>query len=208
MYEVVVWMTAILAVLLAMDYVRRAWIRETNPTPATWILMMVVMGLSYWMYWKSPEKSWGANIGLTSGVINVAIILAGVIATRIHLGTLKETVFDTVQKWCLVGGAAVAVFWFFTDRPLLSYVLVQCIAVIAYIATAQRLWKAKRSTEPLVLWVGMCIGSLCALYPAWVKQDPFAWIYLTRAIPSTILMVYLITRIKKKMRAVDELATI
>jgi hypothetical protein len=30
-------------------------------------------------------------------------------------------------------------------------------------------------------------------------HDPFAWIYLARAVPSTALMVILITRIQRRM---------
>lgn len=199
MYEVAVLGTVVLMLVSAVDYVRRAWIRETSPVPATWILMMVMMGLSFWMYWDSPRKSWTANIGVTAGVVNVAIILAGVIATNIRHGTLSVA-FDKVQNRCLAGGAGVAMFWFFTDQPLISYVLVQCVALIGYFATVKRLLKAERSTEPIVLWVSAFLAGLCALYPAWVKNDPFSWIYLGRALPSTIFLIYLIAKIKRKMR--------
>lgn len=205
MYEVAVLGTVVLMLVSAVDYVRRAWIRETNPVPATWILMMVMMGLSFWMYWDSPRKSWTANIGVTAGVVNIVIILSGVIATNIRYGTLSVA-FDKVQKWCLAGGAGVVVFWFFTDQPLISYALVQCVALIGYFATVKRLLKAERSTEPLFLWVAVLFANLCALYPAWVKDDPFSWIYLGRAVPSTILVIYLIARIKGKMRRASELA--
>jgi len=199
MYESTVLATVFLMLYSAWDYVRRAWKRETNPVPATWILMMVMMGLSFWMYWASPDKTWTGNIAVTSGVVNVMIILAGVIMTNLRYNTLKVA-FDKVQKQCLAGGAGVAVFWFITDQPLISYTLVQCIALIAYFATVKRLWKAELSTEPLLLWVSVLLANLCAIYPAWVKEDTFAWIYLARAVPSTIFMIYLIMRIKNKIR--------
>lgn len=205
MYEVTVLITVVLMTVAAVDYVRRAWIRETSPVPATWILMMVVMGLSFWMYWVSPRKSWTANVGVTAGTLNIVIILSGVIMTNVHYGTLSVA-FDRVQKWCLTGGAGVVVFWFFTDQPLISYTLVQCIALIGYFATVKRLLKAERSTEPLFLWIAVLFANLCALYPAWVKNDPFSWIYLGRAIPSTIFMIYLIARIRRGMHRASELA--
>ncbi len=205
MYEVAVLGTVVLMLVCAVDYVRRAWIRETNPVPATWILMMVMMGLSFWMYWLSPRKSWTANIGVTAGLVNIVIILTGVITTNIHYGTLKVA-FDKVQRWCLVGGTGVVAFWFITDQPLISYTLVQCIALIGYFATAKRLLKAERGTEPLFFWVVVLFATLCAVYPAWVKNDPFSWIYLGRAVPSTTFVIYLIARTKRKMRRATELA--
>jgi len=199
MYEVAVLGTVILMLVSAVDYVRRAWIRETNPVLATWILMLVMMGLSFWMYWNSPRRSLTANIGVIGSLMNIVIILSGVIATNIRNRTLSVE-FDKTQKWCLAGGAGVVAFWFFTNQPLISYALVQIIALIGYFATAKRLLKAKQSTEPLVLWVVALFANLCAVYPAWVKEDPFSWIYLARAVPSTILIIYLIARIKTRQR--------
>ncbi len=197
MYEAAVVMTIILMVVAAVDYVRRAWKKETSPVPATWILMMTMMGLSCWMYLESPRRSWTGNIGVTMGVVNVAMILIGVVATNIRYHTL-HVAFDRVQKICLASGGAVVLFWFLTKQPLVSYALVQGIALIAYAATVKRLWKAERSTEPLFFWASMLLASLSATYPALVKHDPFAWIYLGRAVPSTMGMIYLIARIKRK----------
>lgn len=198
MYEVAVLVNIALLFAGAVDYIRRMWICETNPVPATWILMMVMMTLTFWMYWESPQKSWTANIAVTYGVVQIGMILAGVIATNIRYRTLSVA-FDKVQKWCLVGGGGVVVFWAFTDEPLISYCLVQVIALVAFFATVQRLWKAERSTEPLFLWIVSVLANLCALYPAWVKNDLYSWIFLGRAIPCTVLVVYLILRIKRKM---------
>lgn len=199
MYDIAVIATVILMTVSAVDYVRRAWIRETDPVPATWILATTMIGLSFWMYWDSPRRSWTANIGVTTAFANIGAILVGVIATNIRYGTLRVA-FDRVQRWCLAFGAAVVVFWALTDQPLIAYALVQLIGIIAYVATIRRLWSAERSTEPIFLWVSVFLASCCSIYPAWVKHDPFAWIYLARAVPSTALMVWLIARIKQRMR--------
>lgn len=198
MYEAAVLGTVVLMLVSAVDYVRRAWIRETNPVPASWILIVVTMGLSFWMYWQSPKRSWTGNIALTSALVNTSIILTGVIATNIRYGTLKVA-FDRTQKWCLASGVGIVAFWLITDSPLISYILVQCIALIAYFATMKRLWKAGRSTEPLFLWIAAFCAMLFAIYPALVKNDLFSWIYLGRTVPSTALMIYSILRIKRKM---------
>ena len=194
-YEASVLLTVLLMVVAAMDYVRCTWTRKINPVPATWILIVVTMTLSFWMYWTSPWKSWTANVGVIAALVNTSIILAGVITTNIRYGTLRVA-FDKTQKWCLASGAGIVIFWSLTDQPLISYVLVQCIALIGYFATMKRLRKTERSTEPLFVWIVVLLASLCALYPAWVKSDPFAWIFLGRAIPSTAIMIYLIARIR------------
>ena len=197
MYEVTVIATVILMTVSAVDYVRRAWIRETSPVPATWILAVMMFALSFWMYWMSPRRSWTANIAVIAGLLNVTTILIGVIAANVRYGTLRVA-FDRVQRWCLAFGVVVVVFWFVTDQPLVAYALVQVIGIIAYVATVRRLWSAERSTEPLFLWVSILLATLCAIYPAWVKRDPFAWVYLARAVPSTAFMVWLVARAKRR----------
>lgn len=198
MYEAAVLGTVVLMMVSAVDYVRRAWIRETNPVPASWILIVVTMALSFSMYWQSPKKSWTGNIALTSALVNTSIIFIGVIATNIRYGTLKVA-FDKTQKWCLASGVGIMVFWMIMKSPLISYILVQCIVLVAYFATAKRLWKAERSTEPLFLWIAAFCANLCAIYPALVKNDPFTWIYIGRVVPSTLFVIYLIARIKRRM---------
>lgn len=199
MYEVAVLATVILTAVSAADYIRRAWTRETNPALATWVLLQIMIGLTCWMYWQSPRRSWTANIGVNVGAASCLGILLAVLASNIRYGTLNVA-FDAVQKWCLAGGALIVAFWSVTKQPLHSYVLVQCLALVAYAATMKRLWRAERSTEPLFFWVATLLANLCALYPAWARNDPFAWIYLARTVPSTTLVVYLIIRVKRKMR--------
>ena len=172
-------------------------IRENRPALATWILLTIMISLTWWMYWQSPRRSWTGNIGVNAAMINYAGILIGVLAANIRYHTLLVA-FDAVQKWCLAR-VGIVMFWSITDQPLTSYVLMQCLALIAYVATVKRLWRASQSTEPMFFWVATILANLCAIYPAWVKHDLFAWIYLARAVPSTMLVIYLIARIKKKM---------
>ncbi len=200
MYQVAVLITAGLILISAVDYVRRAWRGETNPVPATWILMMVMISLSCWTYWQSPSRSWTSNIAVPASVPNVAYILSAVLILNARRGSLVVA-FDRVQRWCLFGGAGVVVFWFITKNALVSYILVQCIGLIAYAATARRLWYAERVTEPLVFWVCILFANLCALYPAWVRDDMFSWIYLIRTIPTTSGMIFLIARAQRRMKS-------
>ncbi len=199
MYETAVLGTIIMMIVSAADYIRRAWARTIHPVPATWILAVVMFALSFWMYWVSPRRSWTANIAVTAGLANTTAILIGVIAANVRYGTLRVA-FGPVQRWCLAFGAAVVAFWWITDAPLVAYALVQVIGIAAYVATVPKLWNARGSTEPLFVWVSILLATLCAIYPAWTKHDPFSWIYLVRAVPSTTLMVFLIARANRRMR--------
>ena len=198
MYETAVLATVALMLISAVDYVRRALIRETDPVPATWVLMVVMMTLACWTYCQSPTKSWTANIAVITGTFSTLFILGWVLYLNVARGSL-HVAFDRVQRWCLLGGAGVVAFWFITRNALISYTLVQGIGLIAYIATARRLWNAKKSTEPLFFWVCVLLANLCAIYPAWAKSDTFSWIYLARTIPTTSGMIFLIARIKGRM---------
>lgn len=202
MYETAVLVTVALMLISAVDYVRRAWKGETNPVPATWVLMLVMMTLSCWMYWQSPTKSWTGNIAVPTGALNVVYILTAVIILNVRRGSLSVA-FDRLQRWCLAGGAGVVVFWFFTKNALISYILVQCIGLIAYAATARRLWYAERVTEPIFFWFCVLSANLCALYTAWVRDDTYSWIYLARTIPTTSGMIFLIARVRRRMAAGD-----
>lgn len=202
MYELFVSLAAVLLLVSSIHYAWLAWEGKTQPVLATWVLMMVMMSLSCWMYFESPNPSWTANINVTAGVVNLAINLLGVTAGHIRRGTL-HVAFDPVQKICIMGGVLVVALWFITKEPRTMYLLVQVIAVIGLFGTAHRLWHAVGSTEPLFLWVAVFLAGLCSIYPAAVRNDEFAQIYLVRAIPSVILVLWLIMRAKRRGARVE-----
>lgn len=206
MYTISVVAVVCLMLWAAIDYVRRAHKRPSDPVLATWILMAVMMGLSFWMYWESPDKTWTGNIGVVAGVVNIAIILGGVVRAQWKYDTLRLA-FNKVQAWCLFGGGVIVLFWLCTGNPLVSYVLVQCIALAAYFATVKKLWGAKKSSEPYLLWGVVLAANVVALYPALDRADVYSWIYLGRAIPSTAIVLFLIYRIKSRMRKSEAVET-
>lgn len=197
MYEITVVIAVVLLLASAVHYAKLAWQKPENPVLGTWILIAVMISLSFWMYWVSPKKSWTGNIGVTGGFLNIWIILFGVISAKMRKGILRIA-FDRLQKVCLAGGVIIVIFWFLTKEPLISYILVQIIGLVAYVATVKKLWNAPKTTEPLFLWSAVLFANLCAVYPAFVRDDTFSWIYLARAIPSTSGVVFLIARLKWK----------
>jgi hypothetical protein len=197
MYEITVVVAVVLLLASAIHYAKLAWQKPENPVLGTWILIAVMISLSFWMYWVSPKKSWTGNIGVTGGFLNIWIILFGVVFAKMRKGILRIA-FDRLQKVCLAGGVIIVIFWFLTKEPLISYILVQIIGLVAYVATVKKLWNAPRTTEPLFLWSAVLFANLCAVYPAFVRDDTFSWIYLARAIPSTTGVVFMIARLKWK----------
>lgn len=188
--------TTILYLLSAIGYVVYTLRRRNDPVPATWILMLMVFGLSNWMYWHSPVHSFAGNIANTLGLVNVLMIFAGVVIRNIRDNTWRLAL-SKFQIGCLLAGGLIYLFWLLANDAVIAYCLTQLVGLIAYLATAQRLWKAKKTTEPYFLWVAALLACLAAIYPAVVKQDLLAGIYLLRAIPSTIVILFLIRRLKR-----------
>lgn len=201
-YAVAVFISAFLNLGSAFVYAYWTWRGRTQSATATWILLLMMASFGTWMYWTSPSHSLTGNVSFLAGGVNVVIIFMTVIATRVRDGTIRQVVFEPVQRICLVGGAIITGAWLVTDREhtLVSYVLVQLLGVMAYIATMRRLWRFTNTTEPYSLWVAAFVGCLSALYPAIEKHDVYAWIYLGRATPSTLGMIVLLWRIKRRMR--------
>lgn len=197
METVLVISTAVVFVLSAVGYVVYTLQRRNEPVPATWILMVMVFGLANWMYWHSPNRSLAGNIANTAGLVNVVLIFFGVAVRHIRDDTWRLA-FSWFQVYCLAAGVVIFIFWLFTNDSVTAYYLTQALALLAHGATIHRLWFSERSTEPLFLWIAVLIANFSAIYPAIVKQDFLAWVYLIRAIPSTSMVVYLIIRLKQK----------
>lgn len=199
MYNIIVAVTALLLVASGVHYVRQSYRDEVDPVMSTWILLFAMMTLSLTMYWHKPNKTWGGNIAVTAGFVNLLIILVGVTWVKWRKKTLAVA-FTTRQKWCMVAGFVIVPVWMATNNPLMAYVLVQVIGLIAYKGTVDKLTLAvtlankgeRISTEPLTLWVCVLVASMLAIYPAYHNEDVFAWVYLARAVPSTAYVIYLI----------------
>lgn len=194
-------LVASLLIISGLHYVYMALARKSDPVPATWIMMSTSMTLACIMYLLSPNRSFTRNISVTAGVVNVNTILLGVLYSKWRQGNLRVS-FDLLQIFCLKLSVVVAFFWAVTvgRYPLTAYVGVQVIALIGYVGTVRKLWVANGSTEPLFLWVSVFVACCLSIYPAFMGQhvDRFACVYLVRALPSTIFVIWLIQRAKRR----------
>lgn len=201
MYDFAVWVSVVLTLGAAFCYAHSAWNGTVRPVLATWILVETTLILSAWMYLSGSGHTWEKNVGLSSGCVGTGFILTSVCAVHVRNGTLHMA-FDTIQKWCLVAGGVVTIFWFMTSDHLLSYILVQVIALIGYGATVVRLLRAKYNTEPMAPWILSFFAVLLAIYPAIATNDMFAYIFLGRTIPSISLVIFLMFCAKKRGEAI------
>ncbi len=199
MYLAMVIASAVFSLVGAADYISCIWKQKEGlkPVLATWILMVVTVWLSLWMYWHGPNHSVARNIGLFAAALNTTAILVA-LALFHHRNKTLVVAFNGVQAACLAGGGVVVIFWAVVQNSLIAFALVQGIALFSYTATVVPLWRAVGSTEPYFLWLAVLASNLCAVYPATQESDPFAYIYLIRAIPSIIFMLVLIARAKER----------
>lgn len=200
-YILTVFIAALLSTGSGVIYAGWIWRRKTDSAPATWVLMFVMMGMASWMYLTSPRHSLTGNIGLLAAAVNTTAILVAMLARRSLDGTLGELAFNNVQRFCLGSGVVIVAGWLVAKQShtFIAYCLVQLLGVVAYAATVHRLWRATATTERYMLWVCGFLGCLAALYPAIVRRDIYSGIYLLRAIPSTLGMILLLWRVKRRM---------
>ncbi len=196
-----------LYMIAAVYYVWRALlpkgdIRQTKPVLATWVLMLTQSGIAVWMYWHGSNHSLAGNIGNTAGLLNLIVIFVGVLAARLRDGDELFS-FSPFQKKCLAAGAVIVTFWCVTRDGDVAYYLTQALALVAYLATVQKLWKAERATEALLFWVIMLLACLASVYPAVFMHDRLAMVYLWRAVPSTAGVVLLIARLQRKQKLAE-----
>lgn len=194
------WASVLLLTGSAIWYSRRIWKSVDAPVPATFILMFVVLGLSYIMYWDKPNASWTGNPGNLGGLVNVFIILVVLIARYWIDGTLAVS-FNGLQKFCLAMGTVIVLVWLMTNDPFMGYLLMQGLALIAYTPTAERLIREKNPKDSNILWVSILIGALISILPTVSKRDWLGGIYLIRVIPSTALIVWLVWKKRPEVPA-------
>lgn len=195
-YQISVWITAIIMMAGSFYYCGEIKKGVVSPPPATFIIAAGTFSLSLFMYSRKPDWSFSANIGLTS-----AFLSAWTVCIYLTVKLLKEEKFflsiNLWQKFALISASAVFVIWIITDNAFVSYVLLQLAALIAYTPVIQKLWNAKKNSESIVFWSSLMLSSLVASYAAYERNDTEAWIYIFRAVPSILLVIILILRVKR-----------
>lgn len=130
-----------------------------------------------------------------AGYVNVTIAMIAVLGTKLFNGDFIGD-FNNFQYACLILSIVVLAIWKVTSNAQLSYVLVQLVAVIAYIPMFHRVLVSEVQTESNVLWIAILFASLTAIPKVWEgykkNKDWLSIIYIGRVIPTNIGLVYLV----------------
>ena len=196
-YTFSVWVTAIIMMAGSFYYCNEIKRGVVSPPPATFIIAAITFSLALFMYSKKENWSFSANIGLTSAFLSSSTICIYLILKLIREKRLFLEI-NLWQRFTLMSAGIVFVIWMITDNAFLSYVLLQLAALIAYTPVIQKLWNAKKNSESLVFWGSLMLSTIVASYAAYERNDTEAWIYICRALPSTLLVFVLILRVKKR----------
>ena len=178
--------------------------RKIQPVLASWIVLGGTMTLSFATYWTSPKHSLVSNASNAASVLSTLSILPAVAWQNWKLG--QKLKFSNFQKWCLGISASIMILWIvlvwgLKGTGVIPNILTQVLMLIGYLVTAEKLWHAKRNTEPFFTWLSIAIASAIALYTAWVSNDGLAALYATRATLASSTMVWLMYRASKRVEA-------
>ncbi len=191
MYDLLIGANIFLSLLVAIRYVEETWHKRANPALATWVVMLLVMGILVFMYSQSPKKTWTGNINMVAGAVGSLVIFFGVLITNVRDKTL-HLAFNRVQIFSLVGCGLVMGFWIVVKNPFIAYIVVQGLALVAYFPTFHRLLTTRRVSEPINAWILSLASNVLGIYPAWVKNDTHAWIHLGRTTGITLFVLTVI----------------
>jgi hypothetical protein len=198
-YQISVWLSSSILMLGTFYYCRQISRGLVSPPLATFIIASITFTLALFIYTRKPSWSFSANIGLTTAFASAWTVCTYLIAKLLREKRLLLSI-NNWQKFSLLSAIAIFVLWVLTDNAFVCYVLLQVAALIAYTPVIQKLWNG--GSDSLVFWCSLLLSSLVASYAAYTRNDLEAWIYILRAVPSTLLVVGLILK-NRKMKSVS-----
>jgi hypothetical protein len=200
MYLITVWLAAIIMMAGSFWYCYQILREEVQPPPATFIIVSCTFPLGFYMYTQTPGWSFAANIGLATAVASAWVTTATLIGKLLYEKKLQVEL--TVFQRITVGTSfLVLIFWAITNDPFTAYVLLQVSALIGYIPVIQKLWGAKRNHDSIIFWGSLFFSTLVGCYAAYEKNDIQSWIYIGRALPSTLAVLVLMLIAESKQKA-------
>ena len=200
MYLFTVWTASIIMMAGSFWYCYQILREEVHPPPATFIILSFTFPLAFYMYAQNPSWSFTANIGLTTAVASVWVVGAFLI-TKLSVQKKLRIEVNLFQRITILVSFLILAFWFVTKDQLTAYVLLQISALISYIPVIRNLWKAEKNRDSIVFWGSLFLSTCVASYAAYERDDVQSWIYIIRAIPSTLVVVLLMLRVELRQKA-------
>src|SRR3989338_2331530 len=199
MYLFTVWTASIIMMAGSFWYCYQILQEKVFPPPATFIILSFTFPLAFYMYAQNPGWSFTANIGLTTAVASVWVV-ALFLLTKLLIQKKLYIEVNLFQRITILVSFLIIVFWFITKDQLISYILLQISALISYIPVVRNLWKAEKNRDSIVFWSSLFLSTCVASYAAHERNDMQLWIYIIRAIPSTMIVLILMVRIELKRK--------
>lgn len=170
---------------------------RVKPPLATFLIASAVFTISFLMYVQKPDWSFGANIGLVSAVISAWGVLV-VLTVKLYRTNSMKAEFTPSQKKMVIASVIILIFWAISKNAFVSYALLQVCALLAYGPVIEKLWGAKKNPESIIFWGSLFLSTCVAAYAAYEKSDLESWIYIARAVPSSLLVLVLLIRLELK----------
>ena len=190
------WTTVILLIGSAIWYSILTILGEIQPVVATFIMALVYFSISEATYWsKHRSASIWNNMAMHAGFVNVILATIVVIGTALWKGNFIAD-FNSFHYLCLGLSTVILIIWKLTKNHTLSFLLIQLVAVIAYLPMFSRVLTAEIQTESNVMWIAILLASITAIPKVWKgykeQKDWLGFIYIGRVIPINLILVYLV----------------
>lgn len=173
---------------------------EVHPPPATFIILSFTFPLALYLYTQKPDWSFSANIGLTVGVVSVWVVSVFLIA-KLFIQKKLSIEVNLFQRITILVSLIILLFWFITKDQLTAYILLQISALVSYIPVIKNLWNAEKNRDSIMFWGSLFLSTCVASYAAYERNDIQSWIYIIRAIPSTMVVLLMMIRIELRQKA-------
>jgi hypothetical protein len=173
--------------------------KKIKPALAMWIMFSTAVGMSLVTYLSE------GNYGFLDNILNtVDLIYVITISVAIVIFGDKSSKITRFDKGCLLVVLLIVIFWIFTQKHVVTNILIQCILVIAYFPVVKRLMETRQNTEPFLIWIGMLIAPVLSLLSS---KGLLATVYSVRAIicVGSLLIFMLWIEVSGKKRKNSEL---
>ncbi|PKN76673.1 MAG: hypothetical protein CVU52_03710 [Deltaproteobacteria bacterium HGW-Deltaproteobacteria-10] len=183
-----------LNLLLSVYYYWLIYNKKIRPSLAMWLFFTLAVGMSLITYMMEGSYSLWDNVLNTTDLffvssVTISIILFGDRSSR----------FNRFDLLCLAAVAVIVIIWLITQHHQLTHLLVQGILVIGYFPVISRMLRTGENHESYVLWGGMLLASLLALFST---EGTLALVYTIRAVFCILLLMGLMVWIDRRKKPV------
>ncbi len=178
--------------MIGLHYVWSLKRRAIQPALAMWVFFTVAVIGSLVTYLCEGPFGWLDN------VLNIAdLVLCGGVAIAIAVYGDRSSRFTRFDTGCLAAALVILAAWAVTRQHVIAHLSIQLILVIAYLPVVRRLWRSPRNTESFVMWIGLLLAPIFALFSS---RGVLATVYAVRAMVSTGLLLALMIRVELRSR--------